>query len=151
MRRCRCSVIRAPFSSRQTTRKSQIPRTHPAQCSASTQPIRQAIGPCADRTRSKADDHIAGIGLLAHQTLQIVLILNGPRMTVTRADQPRDQIITRRPFYRVFAGGIYLGDGDDIGLVEAGTKLVEVMMKARVPVWLMHCNHAALASLPRGP
>ena len=65
----------------------------------------QAVGPCADRACTKANDHITGARLLAHQPLQIVFVHDGARVAMAMSDQTCHKIVAAGPIYRVFSSG----------------------------------------------
>ena len=85
----------------------------------------QGIGPGRDRAGAKADDHVAGLGLFAHQAREVGLVDQGAGVAVAVGDQARDQIVAGGAGDRVFARRIDIGDGDDVGLVEAGAEFLE--------------------------
>ncbi len=106
------------------------------------QPVGQPVGPGTDRTRPKADDHVSGTGLFAHEAFEVTFIQYGPRVTVAVADQTFDQIVAAGTLNRVFARSKDLGNGDHIGVVEAGAEIVEQVGEARITVRLVDGDDA---------
>ena len=52
-------------------------------------------------------------------------------------DQPGDQVVARRTGDRILARGVDLGDGDDVGFVEAGAEILEKVRKPRIAMGLV--------------
>ena len=90
----------------------------------------EAVGPVANRARAEADDHVAGLRLLAHQPLEIVLVADRAGVAVAVTDQPRDEVVAARPLDRVLAGRVDRRHDHRVGIVEAGGKIVKQAFKA---------------------
>ena len=105
------------------------------------------MGPCADRTGAKANNHVAGACLFAHQGLKRVFTINNARVAVPMGDQSFDQIVTAGPGNWVFSGGKHFGNANDICFVKARAEIVEKRVKARVALWLVDRDHAAFGGL----
>ena len=65
-------------------------------------------------------------------------------------DQAADEGVAADAVDRRLARGIDIGDGDDIGVVEAGAELGEEVAEPRVAVRLVDGDDPALGRLPRG-
>ena len=65
-------------------------------------------------------------------------------------DQTRHQIVAVGAGDRVFAGGENLGDADQVGVVEAGTEILEQGRQAGVAVRLVHGDHARFGAVGDG-
>ena len=71
-------------------------------------------------------------------------------MAVTMTDQPCDQIIAPCALDRGLARGIDLGDANNIGIVEAGAKFLEMVVQTAVAVGLVDRDNATFGGLTCG-
>ena len=58
-------------------------------------------------------------------------------------DQPGDDRIAAHTFDRIFASGVDIGDEDDVGVVEAGAKIIEQMRDPGIAMRLHDRDHLA--------
>jgi hypothetical protein len=71
-------------------------------------------------------------------------------MAVAMRDQPATRSSRDCAGDRILARRIDIGDGDHVGLVEAGAEILEQVRQARIAVRLVNGDHPALGGLTRG-
>ena len=86
---------------------------------------RQAVGPAGDRPGAKAHHHIAGLRQFGDDGRQVARFAEGTHIAMAVLGQPGDDRIAADTFDRILASGVDIGDEDNVGIVEAGAKIIE--------------------------
>src|SRR5258706_857117 len=109
----------------------------------------QRVGPLRDVAGAETDDKIAAAGDAMHHAGEVGGFLQRNHFAMAVRAQAEHKMVAVDAFYRRLAGRVDFGDDNRIGVVEAGTELLEQRLQPGKAMRLHHGDDLAVGGLPR--
>ena len=105
--------------------------------------IRKIVRPIRNRAGAETNNKVTSVGQPRDHLRQCIGAQERFDAAMAMGAEPFDQGVSIDPFDRCFARRVHIGDDYRVGIVEAGTKIIEQIHQAAVAVGLHHGNDTA--------
>ena len=96
----------------------------------------QRLRPVGDRARAETDDEITRFGHIGDHAGEVGRGFKRDGLAVPVRGQSADQCVAVDSLDRCLAGGVHIGHDHHVRVIQAGAKILEKRLEARIPMGL---------------